>query len=137
MSIYNIINIEFPEQKVVYSDYCELFSSLGLLLGPIIGSTIYNWLEYKGTFYIIAGLQLLTTIILIIILPPPPQLEGSLDSYNQIRSSNRTTNRHSQIVIIGYLDFLKNKRVMVAIITSIFAMTFLLFFHSTLSVALF
>jgi MFS family permease len=40
-SSYSIVSIEFPHQREVYIGYCQTAVGLGLLLGPVIGTSIY------------------------------------------------------------------------------------------------
>jgi MFS family permease len=40
-SAYSIVSIEFPHQREVYIGYCQTAVGLGLLLGPVIGTTIF------------------------------------------------------------------------------------------------
>jgi len=49
--------------------YVEMVVSLGLGLGPLIGSIVYDSLEYEGTMYLFA-LLLITVIILCAIFIP-------------------------------------------------------------------
>ena len=51
---YSIVSIEFPHQREVYIGYCQTSVGLGLLLGPVVGTTIYRFAHYEFTFYILA-----------------------------------------------------------------------------------
>ena len=41
-SAYSIVSIEFPHNREVYIGYCQTAVGLGLLMGPVIGTTIYG-----------------------------------------------------------------------------------------------
>ena len=42
MSVYNIINVEFPANKRRYTEFSELSVAIGLLTGPLIASLAYD-----------------------------------------------------------------------------------------------
>ena len=42
---------------------------LGLVVGPIIGSTLYSLFGFKGTFYVYGGFEVLLGIVMKIKLP--------------------------------------------------------------------
>lgn len=66
---YSIVSIEFPHNRDVYIGYCQTAVGLGLLLGPVIGTTIYNFAKYQWTFYILAMILTCSLISAIFLLP--------------------------------------------------------------------
>ena len=68
-SAYSIVSIEFPHQREVYIGYCQTAVGLGLLMGPVIGTTIYQFAGYQNTFYILAGVLSLSFLTAIFLLP--------------------------------------------------------------------
>jgi MFS family permease len=68
-SAYSIVSIEFPLQREIYIGYCQTAVGLGLLLGPVIGTTIYGFVEYELTFYILAGILVCSLVTAIILIP--------------------------------------------------------------------
>ncbi len=68
-SAYSIVSIEFPVQREIYIGYCLTAVGLGLLLGPVIGTSIYQFAGYEWTFYSLAGILILSLIIAIFMLP--------------------------------------------------------------------
>lgn len=68
-SAYSIVSIEFPHQREVYIGYCQTAVGLGLLMGPVIGTTIYGLVGYEFTFYILAGILCLSFLTAIFLLP--------------------------------------------------------------------
>ena len=68
-SAYSIVSIEFPDQREVYIGYCQTAVGLGLLMGPVIGTTIYGFAKYQNTFYILAGILTLSFLTAIFMLP--------------------------------------------------------------------
>ena len=47
----------------------EAMIGLGLVIGPIIGSTLYSLFGFKGTFYVYGGFEVVLAIIMRINLP--------------------------------------------------------------------
>lgn len=68
-SAYSIVSIEFPHQREVYIGYCQTAVGLGLLMGPVIGTSIYGLVGYEFTFYILAGVLSLSFLTAIFLLP--------------------------------------------------------------------
>ena len=68
-SAYSIVSIEVPHQREVYIGYCQTSVGLGLLMGPVIGTTIYSQVGYEVTFYILAGVLSLSFLTAIFLLP--------------------------------------------------------------------
>jgi MFS family permease len=68
-SSYSIVSIEFPHQREVYIGYCQTAVGLGLLLGPVIGTGIFNFAGYEGTFYVLGGILFVSLTIAFFMLP--------------------------------------------------------------------
>ena len=49
--------------------YVEIVVGLGLGIGPIIGSALFNLLGYIGIMYLFAGFNLLVAFLVCILLP--------------------------------------------------------------------
>jgi len=66
---YSIVTIEFPNQREVYIGYCQTSVGLGLLMGPVIGTTIYKFAKYELTFYILGAVLICSLGVAIWLLP--------------------------------------------------------------------
>lgn len=66
---YSIVSIEFPHNREIYIGYCQTAVGLGLLLGPVVGTTIYKLAHYENTFYILAGILSASFITGVFLLP--------------------------------------------------------------------
>ena len=66
---YSIVSIEFPHQREVYIGYCQTSVGLGLLMGPVIGTTIFKFAGYENTFYILAGVLTCSLLTAVFFLP--------------------------------------------------------------------
>ena len=160
---YSIVSIEFPHQREVYIGYCQTSVGLGLLLGPVLGTTIYRFAKYELTFYILAvvlSISLCTAFFMIpnrinkyntdrpneVILEQKgvadnrPSIQGprpqgiaerqSVDMVKLAQTSERYSRRsHVMMAQVTYSIFFKNVRAMTAIISSMFAMIFMLFYE--------
>lgn len=158
---YSIVSIEFPHQREVYIGYCQTSVGLGLLLGPVIGTTIYKFAHYEWTFYILAMVLTASLTTAIFLLPNRinkykmtapdevildqntnirPSISGirpqglaeraSVDMVALAKVSERYSRRsHVMQAQVTYSIFFTNLRAMTAIISSMFAMIFMLFYE--------
>jgi MFS family permease len=78
ISAFSVITIEFKEQSDKYIGYCEAASGIGLAIGPVIGSIIYEASNYHLTFIIYGAILLGGTIIIGLILPSRVNMKGEL-----------------------------------------------------------
>ena len=160
-SSYSSVSIEFPHSREIYIGYCQTAVGLGLLLGPVIGTTIFQFAGYEGTFYVLAGilcLSLLTAFFLLpvrinkysndkpneVILDQNPQARPSVQGYRPqgiaerhsvdmvalAKVSERYSRRsHVMEAQVTFKIFFTNLRAMTAIVSSMFAMIFMLFYE--------
>ncbi len=87
----------FPEKKEEYMGYFVMTLSLGLLFGPVIGSFVYSYLNYAGTFYFFFFCCLLSAWLAQSQIP---------DSMNHQALQNSTTDENQ----ITYSRFFRNKK---------------------------
>lgn len=66
---YAIVTIEFPTFKQKYIGYCQAAVGIGLMLGPVIGQTLYTFVQYKWTFFIFAGIMAAAMLVLVVVIP--------------------------------------------------------------------
>lgn len=66
---YSIVSIEFPHSREVYIGYCQTAVGLGLMLGPVIGTTIFKLVGYEFTFYVLAGVLVGSLLTAFFLLP--------------------------------------------------------------------
>jgi MFS family permease len=59
----------FPEEQEKYIALIETAVGVGLILGPVIGSSIYAFAGFSWTFFIIGSVFLILTPILYILIP--------------------------------------------------------------------
>ena len=79
---YSIATNDFPEKKDQIVGWVEALTGLGLILGPIIGSTLYGLLGYEQTFYIYGSLLIFLAVIIKINFPDDSEVESSVDDDN-------------------------------------------------------
>jgi len=140
---YSIVTIEFPKRREAYIGYCQAAVGLGLMLGPVLGQLIYTKVEYAATFYIFAGILTCALIVVLFIIPShlnhvafdqskTPSMVESKDGElgNQMAQFIPS---EAETRTIEYKIFFRNPRAMIAAISSMFSMIFMLFFDSILS----
>lgn len=80
---YSVITIEFPKRKEIYLGYCSAAVGLGLMLGPVIGQTLYTFLGFDLTFYAFA--IFLSVALLMIFLYVPNYINfAGFDTVNEL-----------------------------------------------------
>jgi MFS family permease len=85
----------FPNHKQEYMSYYVMTISLGMLIGPVVGAFVFEFLGYAGTFYFFSSSSILTAIIAQYYVPK---------SVNALICT--TKNRE---VEISFMRFFKNK----------------------------
>jgi MFS family permease len=158
-SAYSIVAIEFPQQREIYIGYVQTAVGLGLLLGPVIGTIIYSFAGYEGTFYILSGVLTCSLLITTFFLPSRlnksakvdevildqnpavrPSIQGirpqgiaerhSIDMVALAKVSERYSRRsHILQAQVTFKIFLTNIRAMTAVVSAMFAMIFMLFYE--------
>jgi MFS family permease len=120
------------------------------MLGPVLGSLIYAKAGYELTFYIFGGILGAALIIVIIILPwslnhtkvnEVEIMEKEVETRNTMQRMIKATLENKPRpdpapvapLDISYSIFFRNSRAMVACISAMFSMIFMLFFDSILS----
>jgi predicted MFS family arabinose efflux permease len=61
--------MQFPEEQEKYIALIETAVGVGLILGPVIGSSIYAFAGFGVTFFLIGGVFLILTPILYCLIP--------------------------------------------------------------------
>jgi len=59
----------FSDQIMKYVGYVEIVVSLGLSLGLVIGSALYEYVQYEGIMYFFAVLNLLVAVFVCVMIP--------------------------------------------------------------------
>lgn len=109
----------FPEKKEEYMGYFVMTLSLGLLFGPVIGSFVYSYLDYAGTFYFFFACCLLSAWLAQSKIP---------ESMNQQAPQSDATNDDQ----ITYSRFFKNKKACVQFFSMTLALVSCTFFYPNL-----
>lgn len=162
---YSIITIEFPTKKETYIGYCQAAVGIGLMMGPVLGQALYAQFQYEKTFYIFAAMLALAMVALAFIIPNSlnhaddimskeevDQYFERLRSTHSARSSDyiRSSSHHQRPLMplrgsdikttlsrdVTYKMFLRNRRAMMAVVSAMFAMVFMLFFDGILTMHL-
>ena len=65
----------YKEERALYIGYFELVAGLGALVGPLLGSSLYGAMGYKGPFL---GLGILYLVPILIFAPRVTNLETKM-----------------------------------------------------------
>lgn len=65
----SIIAAEFKNDKPRYISYVNMSLGLGLALGPVLGSLVYSFLNYRDTFYFFAAYICLIGTVCVSVVP--------------------------------------------------------------------
>jgi MFS family permease len=76
--MYSALTNTFFESKEVYLGYGEAAAGLGLMVGPIIGGTLYAYYGVFACYIFLAGFIMLDVIFTMVVMPPDSRdnLEG-------------------------------------------------------------
>jgi MFS family permease len=74
VAIPSLIAIKFPENNAKYQGYLECAMGIGMAFGPVMSSFIYEYLEYRGTFFFYA------VFIIVMGLTPACFIPGEIDN---------------------------------------------------------
>ena len=61
---YSIATNDFPEKKEQIVGWVEALTGVGLIMGPILGSTLYALLGYEKTFFIYGSFLAFLSVII-------------------------------------------------------------------------
>lgn len=126
-----MITIEFAHKREEYVGYCQSACGIGLMVGPVLGSMIYSSLGYENTFFVFAGMLLVSCGFVFFILPARlNRLESDM------ADAEAADGEKSSVVVkeVTFKMFLFNSRAMLAVFSSMIAMVFMLFYNGILSI---
>ena len=86
----------FPNKKEEYMSYYVMTISLGMLIGPVVGAFVYEFLGYAGTFYFFSSSSIITAMIAYKFVPA--SVNGGLNCPEQNHGAE-----------ISFMRFFKNK----------------------------
>ena len=124
VAIPSLIAIEFPHKNEKYQGYLEFAMGLGMALGPIMSSFIYDYLAYRGTFFFYAAFIVVFGISAACFIP------GKVD---RPPKKKKTTKSNDEAEKVPYSIFFKNRRAFLAILVPFIACIFLLYFGPILA----
>jgi DHA1 family solute carrier family 18 vesicular amine transporter 1/2 len=128
---YTIVTSSFSEKREKYLGYAEASAGIGLMLGPVIGSFMYNFLEYMGTFFAFTIILLLNCILVSFTLPSSLN-DAPEEPAEEIGDDGEVVERKK----ITYAMFLKNRRSLFAYLSCAMIGIFTSYNSSFLSIIL-
>lgn len=106
---FSVVTIEFPEDQDKYIGWAEAAIGIGLVLGPVLGSFLFNFVGYTITFLVFGALLLIGAIMIQVLLP-------SRVNYTQEKTSEETMDSEEEDKEVRYSMFLKNFRCLVTLV---------------------
>lgn len=86
---YSIATNDFPDKKEQIVGWVEALTGLGLIVGPIIGSTLYSMLGYQHTFFIYGSFLVFLSFIIKLNFPGDGNYSETDLEEGLLRSNNR------------------------------------------------
>ena len=120
----SIIAIEYPEKTEQYQGYINMFAGIGLTMGPVVSSVVQFWFEYIGILYFFAGLIFLVGMTSVCCVPK--RIDADIEEGDE----------EEPMVDVPYSAFLKNPRVVMALIVYFCVAIFYMFYDPILSLRL-
>jgi predicted MFS family arabinose efflux permease len=127
------VTIEFPDKREEYMGYCESAVGVGLMIGPVLGSLVYGWVQYSGTFYVFGSVIFVGLVTVSLLLPSRLNHAQGFQPREAGEAKKTLNDSHEDNRPVTFSMILTNRRAMVAAVASCFAMIFMLFFDSILS----
>lgn len=126
---YSIITSTFSDEITKYISMIEIFVGLGLGMGPLLGTVIYQAFDYRNTMHVFALISLVGTILCAILLPHELNSSFSRDeeddteqaSAGELRDAAGSSERHQPegLTEITWGTLLTNKSVVFAMVACI------------------
>ena len=86
---YAIITIVYKDNKQKYLGILQTFLGVGMITGPLIGSTLYTFVGFQSTFFGIGATFICLVPILVFVIPNTVNIKDhNIDSRASIRSTS-------------------------------------------------
>ena len=69
MTFFIVLCTIFSDRIIEITRLMEIFSAVGLAIGPFIGSSVYGFIGYAKTMYLFASINVLTMCVCAYLLP--------------------------------------------------------------------
>lgn len=127
VAIYSIVPIEYPANQELYLGWIAMAEGMACALGPLLGSVVYGWLGYVGTFYFFTAYIAFFGFTSVLMIPGRVNTTVDADEDGEGEADGAE---------IGYSDILLNRKSIAALIACIMGMICCAFIDPTLSVRL-
>lgn len=112
-----------------YITYIEITVGIGLGAGPMIGSAVYNWLEYEKTMYMFGGLNTLGMLVCAFAIPSELNKTASDEEVAEFEAEmedllaydiDDVTQKKKSSIVINWWTLLCNRHSMFALFVCFF-----------------
>ena len=134
---YAIIPVLYSDKQQKYLGILETSMSLGCIIGPIVGSVLYHYFKFAGTFQVLSIVFLASAVLLIFIVPKtvdkqdPHLMESSQEDSELLNSGTPKIKER-----IKYFDIFKWRIFVLTAIVAFFSYFWYWFFEPVLAIRL-
>ena len=101
-AVYSVIAIVFKERQVEYLSYVATAEAVTMILGPAIGSFLYELFGFQTVFLIVASFDFIVALVVIFMVPKEVDIND--------RSLESTSEQNSIAVIYNQANNLINQQ---------------------------
>ncbi|CDW89016.1 permeases of the major facilitator superfamily [Stylonychia lemnae] len=139
---YSFATNEMNNEKETYIGYVEMALGVGDMIGPAIGSIIYDYSGFTGAFICFSGMVMVGIILSIVQIPntlnkrsETRSVENESESDNLDAIEDQTDSQQSrEYQDLRYIDFLTNIECLVLLLSACFSVVFTLYIDVILAV---
>ena len=95
----------FPGRQALVTAYTEMFLGLGFMVGPPIGSVLYEYGGFTAPFYVIGSLTAVVAVVLILLVPKMKDGQESQD--NNGDGKKRQSSSGGGTMKLSFLEIIK------------------------------
>lgn len=130
VAIYSIVPIEFPDHQEQYLGWIAMAEGVACAFGPLLGSLVYGWLGYIGTFYFFTVYIALFGFGSVYLIP------ARVNTITDEADDEENEEKGNPDLVVTYCDILKCRKAVAALNACILGMVCCAFIDPTLSVQL-
>ena len=134
---YAIVPVLYSDKQQKYLGILETSISLGCIIGPVVGSVLYHYFRFAGTFQALSVAFLVFAVLLIFIVPKTVDKQDlHLMEWSQEDSELLNSNAPMITQRIKYLDIFKWRIFVLTAIVAFFSYFWYWFFEPILAIRL-
>ena len=117
-----IVTALYQRDGQKYLGILSAIIGVGLLIGPIVGSTLYTLFGFEGTFFIIGALFLFLIPVILKLIPESVNISDKDFSENSVlRLNEESWSSHKENKSLTYLQLLSSRIFFFTFVTALLA----------------